>query len=62
MLADIEAAQSRNKSWEEIKTLVGTRMKNWLPLDGGAGNKEKDKQRKKDHYSHFVLKLGFCRS
>ncbi|CEQ42849.1 SPOSA6832_04716 [Sporobolomyces salmonicolor] len=63
LLADIEAAQARNRPFAEIKAIVENRQKEFMPLHS---NKPKgaqvDLERKKDHYSHFVLRLAFCRS
>lgn len=63
VLADIESGLARNRTYEEIKTLVLARCKSFLPL-GGNSNKstETDAERKKDQYGHFVLRLAFCRS
>ncbi|KAK4052341.1 DNA primase subunit pri2 [Microbotryomycetes sp. JL201] len=63
LLADIEAAQARNKSFEEMKTIVLDRSKQFLPLSSNtAKGANLDAERQKDLYSHFVLRLAFCRS
>lgn len=63
MLADIESAQARNKSFEEIKVIVGERAKMYMPLSSDtARSVDVEAERKKDQYSHFVLRLAFCRS
>lgn len=63
VLADIEHAQQRNKPFEDIKTLVLERMKKYLPMNhNSAKTVDVETERKKDHYSHFVLRLAFCRS
>lgn len=63
VLAEIESCAVRNRSWEETKNLVGTRMKQYLPLSSNtARNTDLDRERRKDYISHYVLKLAFCRS
>lgn len=63
VLADIESAQARNKSFEEIKVIVGERAKTYMPLSSDtARSVDVEAERKKDQYSHFVLRLAFCRS
>ncbi|KAM0790747.1 hypothetical protein ACM66B_004599 [Microbotryomycetes sp. NB124-2] len=63
LLADIEAAQARNKSFEELKTIVLDRSRKYLPLSSNtAKSANLDGERQKDLYSHFVLRLAFCRS
>lgn len=71
MLADIESAQARNRPFQEIRTIVENRAKEFMELhseksvQGGPGASRQfnlDLERKKDHYSHFVLRLAFCRS
>ncbi|SCV71677.1 BQ2448_3265 [Microbotryum intermedium] len=63
LLADIEAAQARNKSHEDIRLLVLERSKAHLPLSSDSiKSADVETERKKDLYSHFVLRLAFCRS
>lgn len=62
-MADIESAQARNKTFEEIKAIVGDRAKQYMPLSSdSAKGVDIEAERKKDQYSHFVLRLAFCRS
>ncbi|GAA5963393.1 hypothetical protein JCM3765_003053 [Sporobolomyces pararoseus] len=63
LLADIESAQARNRSPAEIKTIVENRSKEFMPLHSASSRMvDTDVERKKDSYSHFVLRLAFCRS
>ncbi|KAK4057127.1 DNA primase subunit pri2 [Microbotryomycetes sp. JL221] len=63
LLADIEAAQARNKSFDDMKTIVHDRSKAFMPLSSNtARGVDLDAERRKDLYSHFVLRLAFCRS
>ncbi|GAA5897500.1 DNA primase subunit PRI2 [Sporobolomyces salmoneus] len=65
LLADIESAQARNRPFEEIKKIVESRAKEFMELhsnQSGGRAYDLDKERKKDQYSHFVLRLAFCRS
>ncbi|CAO1638125.1 unnamed protein product [Parajaminaea phylloscopi] len=67
VLAEIESRQSRNNSYKELKEAVLKKMDQHLPLSAttaarsGAGI-DVDMERMKDHISHFVLRLAFCRS
>ncbi len=63
MLADIEAAWARNRSHDELAKIVDNRAKQHLPLNSNsARGVDQAAERKKDLYSHFVLRLAFCRS
>ncbi|GAA6011155.1 hypothetical protein JCM11491_006742 [Sporobolomyces phaffii] len=64
LLADIESAQARNKPFAEIKTIVENRSKQFMDLHSDKSGRafNIDAERKKDQYSHFVLRLAFCRS
>lgn len=64
ILAEIESSAARNRSLEELKTVTKEKCAKFLPLNF---NKERtlydlQAERKKDHLSHFVLRLAFCRS
>ncbi|KAK2466981.1 hypothetical protein APHAL10511_001239 [Amanita phalloides] len=68
ILAEIESSAARNKSWAELKDFIDNQCKKYLPLDPNARRGEdsikdiRDAERRKDHISHFVLRLAFCRS
>ncbi|BGP57003.1 hypothetical protein JCM8202_004562 [Rhodotorula sphaerocarpa] len=63
LLADIEAAQARNRPFKEVKEIVEKRAAEYMPLHADSNKTaDVDKERKKDHYSHFILRLAFCRS
>ncbi|GAA5973432.1 hypothetical protein JCM11641_006457 [Rhodosporidiobolus odoratus] len=63
LLADIEAAQARNRPFNEIKDIVEKRAKEYMPLHPNTSRGvDIDRERKKDQYSHFILRLAFCRS
>ncbi|GAA5863634.1 hypothetical protein JCM3774_001198 [Rhodotorula dairenensis] len=63
LLADIEAAQARNRPFKEIKDIVEKRAAEYMPLHSDSHKfADVDKERKKDQYSHFILRLAFCRS
>ncbi|BGP42092.1 DNA primase subunit pri2 [Rhodotorula kratochvilovae] len=65
LLADIESAQARNRPFKDIRDLVEKRAADFLPLHADSSvrtDADIDAERKKDHYSHFILRLAFCRS
>ncbi|KIY50927.1 DNA primase, large subunit [Fistulina hepatica ATCC 64428] len=71
ILAEIESSATRNRSWEETKNVTLAQLRKYLHLDSnaaasGSGRarmiEEINKQRRKDHIGHFVLRLAFCRS
>lgn len=63
VLADIEAAQARNRPFAEIKEIVEKKAKEYLPLHADTSKGvDLERERKKDQYSHFILRLAFCRS
>lgn len=63
VLLEIEACQSRGKNFRETCSIVSPLVTDLLPLN--APTKESSslyQERKKDHYSHYILRLAFCRS
>ncbi|GAA5840613.1 hypothetical protein JCM9279_007380 [Rhodotorula babjevae] len=64
LLADIESAQARNRPFKDVRELVEKRAAEHLPLhaETSARTIDLDAERKKDQYSHFILRLAFCRS
>lgn len=45
----------------DLEKTVRPTIQKFLPLSLGS-KRNSDKERKKDHYSHFILRLAFCRS
>ena len=64
VLAEIESSQARNRTYAETKDAVNALAKRLLPLNANTAIKTTDllAERLKDHVSHFVLRLAFCRS
>ena len=64
VLAEIESSQARNRSYAEMRDAVTAAAKKYLPLSANTAGRSTDLQleRTKDHVSHFVLRLAFCRS
>ncbi|WFD01933.1 4-nitrophenylphosphatase [Malassezia obtusa] len=74
VLAEIETASARNQPWPEIKAAIERRSAEFLVLrsnavaqsgavaTAAAKAKELQRERIKDHVSHFVLRLAFSRT
>lgn len=63
VLADIEALLTRGRPPDDVAKVLGPRLKQYLPLSSNtAVNSDLDKERRKDHIGHFVLRLAFCRT
>ncbi|KAG8863375.1 hypothetical protein FRB96_008867 [Tulasnella sp. 330] len=63
VLAEIEASFIRNRSTLELKSIIKLQTDKYLPLSANtAFTRDLDGERKKDHVSHFILRLAFCRS
>ncbi|RPA78724.1 DNA primase large subunit [Ascobolus immersus RN42] len=73
VLGEIETLLFRNKNGQELATEMKPVLDKYLPLSHnptlGAGTKEGReawercrRERKKDHYSHFIVRLAFARS
>ncbi|KAK5087853.1 DNA primase subunit pri2 [Lithohypha guttulata] len=68
ILAELESCSFRNRSPQETAVHMEPLLKRYMPLSnnsatGGAHIDERLKEeRKKDHYSHWILRLAFCRT
>ena len=63
ILAEIESSFIRNRSFEDLKTIVKEQQRKYLPLNSNTAlGSDLDAERKKDHVGHFVLRLAFCRT
>lgn len=61
VLAELEACHFRNKSTQETEEYMRPVLDKWLRLDSnGSRSGELQAQRKKDHYSHWTLRLAFA--
>lgn len=65
VLAEIEACSYRNKTAAETAAHITPLLQKFLPLSSntsspsGAADQRLKKERQKDHYSHFILRLAF---
>lgn len=69
ILIEIESCVARSKSIKEMETIIRPLLLKFLPLtsltSGGTNTSNLKtilQERKKDHYSHYILRLVFCRS
>lgn len=63
ILAEIEASFARNRFYKDISETTSALSRKYLPLNSTTAKSiDVDAERKKDHISHFVLRLAFCRS
>ena len=66
VLAELEACSFRNKTPQETASHLEPLLKKYLPLSanssaaGGAVDQRLRNERRKDHYSHFILRLAFA--
>lgn len=65
VLAEIEACSYRNKTPAETEEHLKPLLQKYLPLSSntsssiGSADMRLKKERQKDHYSHFILRLAF---
>ncbi|KAI5808779.1 eukaryotic and archaeal DNA primase, large subunit-domain-containing protein [Peziza echinospora] len=69
VLGEIESCTFRNKTPEEFESTMKPLLEKYLPLSANTSASLSDAkyhaaqlERKKDHYSHFILRLAFARS
>jgi DNA primase large subunit len=60
VLSELEACSFRNRSTEETTTYMASILEKYLPLHSNSSRASTlQDERKKDHYSHFILRLAF---
>lgn len=60
VLVEIQSLSLRKKTPKEMETLMRPTLNKFLPLTNNPDTQHSERQ--KDHYSHFILLLVFCRS
>jgi DNA primase large subunit len=60
VLSELEACSFRNKGPEETAEYMKSILDKYLPLRSDSSRSQKlQEERRKDHYSHFILRLAF---
>lgn len=60
VLSELESCSFRNRSPEETASYMAPILEKHLPLHSNSSRSSQlDAERKKDHYSHFILRLAF---
>lgn len=65
VLGEIDACTVRNKTFKEMEASLRPLLQKYLPLSFGDSKSKSavvEDERKKDHYSHYILRLAFCRN
>ncbi|CAB4256420.1 similar to Saccharomyces cerevisiae YKL045W PRI2 Subunit of DNA primase, which is required for DNA synthesis and double-strand break repair [Maudiozyma barnettii] len=64
ILQEIQSSISRNKSVKEIATIIKPQLQKLLPSTLASFSNANDSflEKKKDYYSHYILRLCFCRT
>ncbi|KAK9456533.1 eukaryotic and archaeal DNA primase, large subunit-domain-containing protein [Dipodascopsis uninucleata] len=67
VLCEIESCLFRNRNLKATEQAVKPVIDKYLPLTSNSTKSQTkssqlDYERKKDHYSHYILRLAFCRS
>lgn len=60
VLAELEACTFRNRSWDETVEYMKPILEKHMPLSQNSSRSPAlEEERRKDHYSHFILRLAF---
>jgi DNA primase large subunit len=62
VLGELDSCLQRNKTPKDTQATMKPLLDKYLPLSFGGSGKDPQEERKKDHYSHFILRLVFSRS
>lgn len=64
VLIEIESCIARSKTLKEIESIIKPLLLKYLPMTSASSSNQlvTQQERKKDLYSHYILRLVFCRS
>lgn len=62
ILSEIEASFVRNRTPQELRTVLKKKCDTYMSLKEEKDPGLRNEERRKDHISHYVLRLAFCRS